>query len=56
VTQDRARVVATKLISVFVQHLRGGALHSQLAEVLRDEFAQIQQQTLSETRAEDPHE
>ena len=55
-TQDRASAVATALVAIFVQHLRSGALHKQLTEKLRDEFAEIQQQTLSETRAEDPHE
>jgi hypothetical protein len=55
--KDRAAVVATTLITIIAQHLRSsGALHKQIAEKLRDEFAEIQQQTLSETRAEDPRE
>jgi hypothetical protein len=55
-THDRASAVATALVAIFVQHLRSGALHKQLAEKLQDEFAEIQQQALSETRVEDPHE
>ena len=54
--RDRASAVATALVAIFLQHLRSGALHKQLTDKLRDEFAEIQQQTLSETRAEDPHE
>ena len=55
-TRDRASAVATALVAIFIQHLRSSALHKQLAEKLRDEFAEIQQETLSETRAADPHE
>jgi hypothetical protein len=55
-TRDRADAVATALVAIFVQHLRSGTLHKQIAEKLRDEFSEIQRQTLSETRAEEPHE
>jgi hypothetical protein len=60
-TRDRAGAVATKLVGIFVAHLRSGivrnqTLESQIATLLRDEFTEIAQQTLHETRVEDPHE
>ena len=45
VTRDQASAAAARLVAALVQHLHSGALHQQIAELLRDEFAEIQQQT-----------
>ena len=55
-TKDRAAIVATALIAVARRALRDPALEREFAAVLRQEFRDIEQQVLTETRAENPHE
>jgi hypothetical protein len=54
-SRDRASVVARSLLDTVAHHLLddGVALQVQIAEQLRDEFADIAHQTLSEIRRED---
>ena len=55
-TRDRAAVVATTLISIVARHLRDPAIHNEITAVLREELADIQRSTLTETRVEPPRE
>jgi hypothetical protein len=48
--KDRASVVATALIGILARRLREPGLHAEVTEMLREEFSDVQQQTLNETR------
>jgi hypothetical protein len=47
---DRAAVVATSLIGVFRRALSDPGLQREIAELLRQEFRDIRQEALAETR------
>lgn len=53
-TCDRASAVTATLIAVLARCLHGTDAHKEIAAVLREEFLDIQQQTLSEMRPDDP--
>jgi hypothetical protein len=57
-TRDRAAVVARSVLQVVVQHILATdadrvPLHAAVAALLRDEFAAVQQQAVSEIRLPD---
>jgi hypothetical protein len=53
-TQDRAAAVATTLIAILARCLRSADVRNEVAEVLREEFHDIQPATLREMRPDDP--
>ena len=54
--KDRAAVVAAAVTAIVKRALHDPALEREIAAALREEFHNIKQQVLNETRAEDPHE
>jgi len=48
--QDRASILATRLISVLVRRLLAPEVHAEIAETLREEFHDIARQVRDETR------
>jgi hypothetical protein len=54
---DRAEIATRRVLAVLAQHgLHSRQFREAVAAVLRDEFLEIQQETLHTTRAEDPRE
>jgi hypothetical protein len=54
--KDRAAVVTAAVIAIVKRALHDPALAREIAAALREEFHDIEQRVLNETRAEDPHE
>lgn len=50
---DRAGVVASAVLQVVRARGTGAEAHAEIAAILRDEFADIEQQTINEIRPED---
>lgn len=55
-TRDRAAAVTAMLNGIIRRALHDPAVQREIAAVLRQEFHEIEQQVLNETRVEDPHE
>jgi hypothetical protein len=55
-TRDRAAVVAAAVTTIIKRAVLDPALEREIAAALREEFHDIEQQVLNETRAEGPHE
>jgi hypothetical protein len=52
-TQDRASVVATAAIQIIETSPDGATAHAALSAYLRDEFADIERKTATETRLQE---
>lgn len=54
--QDRAAATAVTIVNAIARHVRSPSVLDEITEMLREEFHDIQQQTLSEMRPGNPHD